>query len=630
MITRMAKVAFMGPRRLLMGTLDLLHSMGVVHLEPYPIPPGKRLFMERPEEDPRQAAISTNIRVLDERVERLLLFLQTPPSPSLVPSWLFNSNISGGDLVEHVAAAEAEISPVYEVLTERKNDLLTLSRYEKVVAALFPLLQKATEEEHLELMGIILERKREGILPLLEKELDRITRGSFRTFTRIMDKENLAAILAYPKKNEREIRALFSTENIAEIRLPAAYADKPLATTLRLLIRRQRELPVEIQEQEQLLAELSVRWHGTLTRILSILQDRLDEFQTATWSAQSRHTFFLHGWMPEDHVDRLIAVLKGNFGDDVLMEAHPATIAEADQVPVQLRNAPFVRAFEPLVRLLSLPRYGSLDPTPFIAFFFPIFFGFILGDVGYGIILMALSVVMYKKLWDRPFFRSLSAVFMLSSVSCVVFGFLFGEFFGDLGEHYGMHPLMWDRSVLVMRVLYIAVGLGLAHILLGFALNMVVSFRQRHTKHGLSSAANILCLFGMTLVIFEAVGFLPKADTVGILLLSLGLPLLIFCEGLIGPLELLKSFGNVLSYARLMAIGISSVVLAKVANMIGGTSESLAVGIFIALIFHTLNFVLGVFSPTIHSLRLHYVEFFGKFYQPGGKQYEPFQRHRRI
>jgi V/A-type H+-transporting ATPase subunit I len=97
-----------------------------------------------------------------------------------------------------------------------------------------------------------------------------------------------------------------------------------------------------------------------------------------------------------------------------------------------------------------------------------------------------------------------------------------------------------------------------------------------------------------------------------------------------GPLEFLKTFGNVLSYARLMAIGISSMVLAQVANMIGQTSESVAVGIMMALIFHTLNFVLGVFSPTIHSLRLHYVEFFSKFFQPGGKPYTPFRRHRTL
>ena len=94
-----------------------------------------------------------------------------------------------------------------------------------------------------------------------------------------------------------------------------------------------------------------------------------------------------------------------------------------------------------------------------------------------------------------------------------------------------------------------------------------------------------------------------------------------------GPLELLKSCGNILSYARLMAIGVSSVILAEVANSIGGILGSVALGITVALIFHGLNFVLGVFSPTIHSLRLHYVEFFSKFFQPGGKPYQPFRRY---
>jgi V/A-type H+-transporting ATPase subunit I len=347
-------------------------------------------------------------------------------------------------------------------------------------------------------------------------------------------------------------------------------------------------------------------------------------------SAQSRHTFYLRGWLPEKSANQVKEVVKSNFGDDVLVELSPVRYHELDQVPVELSNPALVRVFEPLIRLLALPRYGTFDPTPFMAFFFPLFFGFILGDMAYGLLLIVLSTWLYRRYRHRVLARSIAVVFILSGISATVFGLLFGEFLGDLGEHYGLHPLLMDRSRVIMPFLFIAIGLGLAHVMLGLILSFITSFRMKHPKHWISALANIMTLSGLTMVSVSAAGYLPSGDNLGIFLILLGIPMLIFSEGLMGPLEFLKTFGNVLSYARLMAIGIASVVLAKVANMVGGTAESLAVGVIVALIFHSLNFVMGVFSPTIHSLRLHYVEFFSKFFQPGGKPYQPFRRHRNL
>lgn len=630
MITPMVKVTFMGPKRHLMGVLDLVHSLGVVHLEPFPIPDKRLEYIHFPSEDDSQAQFRRTMQEVLEETQRLLVSLKPPAQLSGAPSWLFGHHISRQDLESCVHQATEEITPVYTRLIELQDELTMLQRYERVLSALYPLLDDAINVQNLELMGIILESKRVGILPLLEKELARATSGRSRIFTRPMDKDNLAAILAYPRDREKAVRTLFSEESIAEIRLPPGYDDKPLATTLRLLIRHQKELPDQIGEMNREIHHLSSRWFGTLSRIREVLRERLDEFQSLDLTARSRHTFFLRGWLPEKMVQMLLGVVKSNFGDEVMVEAIPARPNEHNRVPVQLRNAPFVRVFEPLVQLLALPKYGSLDPTPFLAFFFPLFFGFILGDIAYGLALLGLAAWCFRRFGDRPLVRSMSAVFMLSGISAAIFGVFFGEFLGDLGERWGLHPLLMDRAHLIIPLLFIAIGLGLGHILLGFALNMAISIRQRHHRRWISALANILSLTGLASIIISASGYLPTGDHIGILLLVPGILLLTFSEGLMGPLELLKTFGNVLSYARLMAIGVSSVVLAQVANMIGETSESIAVGIMMALIFHTLNFVLGVFSPTIHSLRLHYVEFFGKFYQPGGKPYEPFRRHRTL
>jgi V/A-type H+-transporting ATPase subunit I len=112
--------------------------------------------------------------------------------------------------------------------------------------------------------------------------------------------------------------------------------------------------------------------------------------------------------------------------------------------------------------------------------------------------------------------------------------------------------------------------------------------------------------------------------TPAVILLLVAFPVVILAEGVLGMIELMTTLGNVLSYARIMAIGTASVILAVVANQMVGAVGSTVVGLLFALLFHLVNFAIGVFSPAIHALRLHYVEFFGKFYSPGGRPYEPF------
>jgi len=120
---------------------------------------------------------------------------------------------------------------------------------------------------------------------------------------------------------------------------------------------------------------------------------------------------------------------------------------------------------------------------------------------------------------------------------------------------------------------------------------------------------------------------LPRAlFTPAAIALLVGFPLLIALEGMVGPVELMSRLGNVLSYARIMALGTASVMLAVAANHMAGMLGGIAVGVLFATLFHLVNFGLGVFSPTVHALRLHFVEFFGTFYSPGGMVYRPLRR----
>ncbi len=213
----------------------------------------------------------------------------------------------------------------------------------------------------------------------------------------------------------------------------------------------------------------------------------------------------------------------------------------------------------------------------------------------------------------------------------IVFGFLYGEFFGTLGERFGLHPLWFDRGHDVQIIFLLTIGIGAGHIVLGLCLGVWEALRHHHRHEVVEKAATLVSLIALFLLVAVLTGYLPDAFlTPTIAVLIVGLAILIYSLGgiglLLGPLELLGTVGNILSYLRIAAIGLSSVYLAQVANELAGIAGNLLVGLIIAALFHALNVALGAFSPTIHSLRLHYVEFFGKFYQGGGQPFRPFQR----
>jgi len=284
-----------------------------------------------------------------------------------------------------------------------------------------------------------------------------------------------------------------------------------------------------------------------------------------------------------------------------------------------------VKAFELLLSLLPPPRYGSIDPTPFLAGFFPLFFGFMLGDVGYGGLALALALLARAKGWGGETGRKLTAIALASSLSAIVFGLLFGELFGDLGGSIGLKPILFHRKQAVLVFLGLALGLGGIHIVLGVGLGLWTALRHREGRKALAKLTTLALIMVAFLGLLARLGYLPPSLGMGAFV-ALGplLVLLIVFEGVLAPLEITRTMGNVLSYARLMAFGIASVMLADVANQMPGLFTAAVVGVTVAVLLHGVNFVMGCFSPAIQALRLHYVEFFDKFYQDGGRPFEPF------
>jgi len=328
--------------------------------------------------------------------------------------------------------------------------------------------------------------------------------------------------------------------------------------------------------------------------------------------------------VPARDCRELEALLQREFGGRVVLQEREIREEELEQIPVALQNPAYVRPFELLVRLLPLPHYGTIDPTPLLAIFFPLFFGLILGDLGYGALLAGASGALVR--WSRrPAVKDAGKILGVCAFYTLVFGVLYGELFGPLGHDlFGLHPLLVARRQAIVPMLLFALAVGLVHVVMGLVLGCINAWRLQQRKKVWFRGLSAVALVGSALLI--AAFALPWSDPVRRVLLAglaVTIPLLMIFGGLLAPLELLQSLGNVISYARLMAIGLTSVLLAEVANRLAGLAGSLWLGILVALLLHAFNLLLGVFAPTVHALRLHYVEFFGKFLEPGGQRFAP-------
>jgi V/A-type H+-transporting ATPase subunit I len=222
-------------------------------------------------------------------------------------------------------------------------------------------------------------------------------------------------------------------------------------------------------------------------------------------------------------------------------------------------------------------------------------------------------------------------VLALGSGWAVIWGLVFGELFGELGAHYfGLTPLWIARSDrrAVSALLMFSLGVGGVHITLGLLLGIWSALRSRHKSELLERAGQLVALAGLFCVAGVAARALPAGlMTPSLALVALGMVLVGVTKGwlglLLGPLDVISSAGNVLSYLRIAALGLASVYLSQVATELARAAP-LVLGVVVATLLHALNVALSAFSPTIQALRLHYVEFFGKFYDVGGTPYQPF------
>ena len=348
----------------------------------------------------------------------------------------------------------------------------------------------------------------------------------------------------------------------------------------------------------------------------------------------------MEGWFPEEREPELSEVFE-RFG--CAWEALEPTEEEYPDVPVKLKNNKFTNALNMVTNMYSLPAYGSLDPNPLMAPFFILFYGLMMADMGYGLIMVIAAVVAMKRIRPRAGTLSFCQLLLYCGISTFVMGAVTGGFFGDalekigaiIGkpEGWGALPCLFSPLKDTMYVLVGAMGLGLVHLNTGMVINAVKKIRRGQVADAVWEEGSLwVMLVGIILCVFKIgnVSGVPVVLVIGIVMLFYGGSR--GSKGILGKLGSIFGtfyntatgwFGDILSYSRIMALMLAGSVIATVFNTIGAIANNLVFFFVIFIIGHSLNFALNLLGCYIHDLRLQCLEYFGKFYEDGGRPFNP-------
>ena len=385
---------------------------------------------------------------------------------------------------------------------------------------------------------------------------------------------------------------------------------------------------------------------------------------------QTQNCIVLAGWLPEAAEEK---VLRGLSAFECACEISEPE--EGDEVPVLLRNNPFAGTFEWVIEMYSYPKYGGFDPTLIMSIFYFLIFGLMFADVGYGLLLVLACFGGVKLLNPKEGLKRMMLMFGYCGISCMIMGVLFGGWFGDLpvaimnnffpqfgGQaqntpigHFFNNGVFFNPVSSSIPFLFVALGMGEVHLVAGMAVNMVLTWKSGKRIQALCENIPYWVMFaGVDLMAPLAAAGMISSDPlapqtqallenlsgIGMYVMFLGIAMILFLKGIgektffawllkgLGGLYSLISFASdLLSYSRILALGLVASVIAQVINMLTSLGASGPIGfifmVIVMILGHGLNLAINLLGTFVHAARLQYIEFFGKFYEDGGEAFKP-------
>jgi len=453
----------------------------------------------------------------------------------------------------------------------------------------------------------------------LKEELSKSTR-KFLLFDSETKKRNYIVLFIDAKSREKALDVLQKNNflainfvNSGNLKGTAADNFKKIEGELGKLQKKKKDIKRRIEN-------LGITCKNFLIAADAFLSEQLEKAEAPLKFAATETSFLIKGWVPYQDLHKSIDILNKATRNKIFVHFEPAK--KQDKVPVKLNNPKIAKPFEFFLDLYSIPTYREIDPTFFVFITFPIFFGIMLGDIGYGLISLIFFWILKRRM---PKVGNLLNVLVIASFVSIVFGFIFAEFFGF--EIY--HPAV-SREHEMFMLMYIAIAIGIVHVNLGLIIGFLNEWKSHGLVHAIYAKASWITLeIGFALLVLSSLDKILIAPWVGATFLGASILMLIKSEGFRGIIEIPTIFANIVSYIRLAAIGLTSVILALIIN--GAATEFFhkgsfyfLAGVLVLTIGHIINILIAWLGSFLHSLRLHYVEFFSKFFYGGAKKYHPF------
>lgn len=351
--------------------------------------------------------------------------------------------------------------------------------------------------------------------------------------------------------------------------------------------------------------------------------------------ASTQNLAALEGWIESNQVQALEACLAEQFGQSILIQTREIRQDEEDKVPTKLKNNALVEPFELVTEMYSLPKYGDKDPTPVVSLFYFVFFGMMVADIGYGLLLFVGTSLALHFLHVKSGLAKNLRFFRLLGVAVTVWGLVYGSFFG-----FELPFALISTSSDAMTILVISVVFGFVTVLAGLFLSGLKNIRLKDYAEAYNTGfAWVLILLGLLLLalgnFFPSLAFaatigqwLAIINALGVLAVSIisAKSLAGLGSGLFNLYNVSGYVGDLVSFTRLMALGLSGASIGSAFNLIVSLFPPVArfsIGILLFIALHLVNMFLSFLSGYVHGARLIFVEFFGKFYDGGGKPFTP-------